>query len=735
MLMPMAPLTAATSDWDSSYYYSEIEWMIQNGIMSTNESDSFRVDDCTNRAEFVKVLYSLKGGMKASEANFSDVPEGAWFESYVEAAHADGVASGYSDGSFKPAQCVTRAEGVKMAMAAFDDQLPVADPAAMIYYNWYTDITEEDWFYDPLFAALNLQVVGDYHADWGDDYVEGSFYPNEAMPREEVAALFYRIQAVIDNEATHYDYQIKPMPLGEIFTKACTIDKSDMVKGVPVEWGMHADAAALLKIDGTNRGQLRQLFNHGETLGNGELWSSLMEAYNNAVMDDFSYENLGEEILMDDWQIGMTWVPSDSDEGDFALAVSTAQYNEFQELIATVIWQEYGAGVECESFGDYTLWTVEWDDLYVLRYGDLFTFSTSEAMRQALLSQVQAGAGHDFIAMDALAYGAVDVEASLSTLQNMWGEAPLDMGIEDFDTLEFTLEAGTDGFHLVTDTSFTNEDSPFLTTYEDATLELADQVPGGEGLMMYFEDQDLSVITDVLMTGMSPEEDGYAVLEEMTGFESETLRHLAESGYAVSVSDSNGAVPNVAFYLHLTHQDEKALASQLTDEMDVWLRSIATETYYTEDAEVVITTLVQNEDLDGDLRQWTIQKDALEMDAEAVLKEDDLELVYGLVEEDVYVIALYDDFLEAWGSTSVEETRRFEIASENIDHHSPAKVQFLDFPTIGVWMETLVARSEGEYIQRDFNEATAWLDRLGVLYGSSYVTPNSVLRQELFWEL
>lgn len=732
----VTPLAQASynydSDWVWSSYYTEIEWMTTNAIMTENEDGDFRPDDCTNRAEFVKVLYSMTGGMQETSADFTDVPEGAWFESYVGSAAADGIVSGFEDGSFRPEQCVTRAEAVKMAMTAYEEVLPAPDPAYDYLMEGYLDIDEGDWFYNPLSWAMNIEVVGEDHVVWNDEYTEGLFGPNEAMPREEVAAVFYRIQAVLDNDAEYYDYWTVPNPMGELFTTTCSIDKSDVIHDVPLEWGMHEDSNFVLKVDGENRGELRQFANHIDEIGGGEVWMNLIDEYNWSVSEEISYESLGEEILMDDWQLGFSWRADESLEGDYAIAVSVDQFNEFQHVIATLLWSEYGANIECEAHELYSLWTVEWDDLYVLRYGDLFMFANSEDYRQTLLDQIMNEEGFNEINADALLYGWVDIEGSLEAYSDFMG---LDVeSYENMNELEFTLNASKDGFRFTSEVDFNYGGSEILDAYTDQDLELVDRVPAGD-LLMYMEDQDLSLVLDGIFEALLPGEDLYMSLEEELGFESETLEHLAESGYAISMSDSGGIVPDTAFYLHLTNKDEKALAPQLTAELDTWVSSLTTETYYTMDDSYELSYMTQDESYDGAVHKWDVNVEDLSYSMQDLLGEDELELYYGLVEEDVYVIAFYDDFMEAWGDTSVADFRRFELAAENIDHNTAAQVQYLNLSNMADLMQTWSDRNEGSYDEGTYNEAGAWLDRLGMFYGSTYVTTDDKIHQELFWEL
>ena len=729
--MPMANAYSVDSDWYWSSYYSEIEWMMANGVMTGDNTDTFRPDDCVNRAEFTKVLYSMTGGVQTLDQVFSDVEVEDWFAPYVATAAEEGIVSGYEDGTFRPAQCVTRAEGVKMAMVAYESMLPDLDAYS---YSYYDDITEEDWFFDYFSDGFSLGVVPTSHVVWIEGEADVTYEPHEEMSREEVASLFYRLQTVVDNDLSYYDWWSSPDPRVDLFTKACSIEKSEVVKGVPLEWGMIKDADALMRIDGENRGQLRQFAMHIDEIGGGEVWSTVIDQYNWSVMDEISYEKFGEQIIMDDWQLGLTVRDLGPDEyADVAIAARVDQFNEFQKVIATLIWESYGADVECEAYETYTMWTVEWAELYVLRYGDLFIFANTEELRAEFLEQVLAGEGHDEIKVDALLYGWMDFENTTSFFDdNFYTDVTriIDLGVEE---VEFTLEALSDGFKFTSDLTL-DDGSELIETYEDEYLELVDRVPAGD-LLMYMEDQDLSLVLEDVASYFLYEEDAYEWLASEVNFEAETLQLLAESGYAMTIADSGNVIPDTAFYLHLTHRDEKAMAPDLTAELDEFFASIATETYYTMDDEIEIEYLVQEEAMSDTMSKWSLNVEEIAgASGNEFFADESYEIHYGLVEDDVYVIAFYDGFDEAWGGKSVEDYRRFELASEEVDHLA-SQVQFIDFSGVGDLVESYGELVDDEYSVRDFNMVSAWLDQMGWLYSATYMKSDDVLRQSIFWSI
>ena len=52
--------------------------------------------------------------MTSSTKTFSDVADGKWYSSYIRQAVQYGLISGYTDGTFRPEQYITRAETVTM---------------------------------------------------------------------------------------------------------------------------------------------------------------------------------------------------------------------------------------------------------------------------------------------------------------------------------------------------------------------------------------------------------------------------------------------------------------------------------------------------------------------------------------------------------------------------------------------------------------------------------------------
>ncbi|MDD5054640.1 MAG: S-layer homology domain-containing protein [Candidatus Peribacteraceae bacterium] len=107
------PLIKETTD--SVLRRTVIYSAVQRKIVEGYADGTFRPDDPVNRAEAVKML-ALAAHLTEEPADpestlpFTDIPEDAWFTPLVRLAADLGIVRGYGDGTFRPANHITRAE-------------------------------------------------------------------------------------------------------------------------------------------------------------------------------------------------------------------------------------------------------------------------------------------------------------------------------------------------------------------------------------------------------------------------------------------------------------------------------------------------------------------------------------------------------------------------------------------------------------------------------------------------
>lgn len=108
-------------------------------------------------------------------ATFKDI-RGHWAESYINKAVSAGFVKGYPDGTFRPDSPVTRAEFTSMVNKALGNTGTTGVS--------FTDVPYSEWFYNDVAKGISATFVGGY-----DD---NTFRPNNAVTREEAAAMISR---------------------------------------------------------------------------------------------------------------------------------------------------------------------------------------------------------------------------------------------------------------------------------------------------------------------------------------------------------------------------------------------------------------------------------------------------------------------------------------------------------------------------------------------------------------
>ncbi len=139
------------------------------------------------RGEVIAILYNLYGNGyvsdKESLAKFSDVNSEAWYSDAIAFSVDFGIVSGYSDGTYKPNQPITRAE-LAAIIAKFVDSPLVSETSN------FSD-TASNW------AAASIQKLYDKGIVGG--YTDGTFKPKATTKRSEFVSILNRLIKRPDN--------------------------------------------------------------------------------------------------------------------------------------------------------------------------------------------------------------------------------------------------------------------------------------------------------------------------------------------------------------------------------------------------------------------------------------------------------------------------------------------------------------------------------------------------------
>lgn len=149
--------------WAANY----IGYMQQFGVITGYSDGSFRPDAPVTRAEFAAIASRFEKLTEGSKS-FTDVPDTYWAARYINFAATRGWVTGYSDGTFKPEDPITRAEVAAVTCRLLErsaDQSYIRSHLKEL--RTFSDMTESHWAYWYAMEAAN-----------GHDYIKSGSSEN-----------------------------------------------------------------------------------------------------------------------------------------------------------------------------------------------------------------------------------------------------------------------------------------------------------------------------------------------------------------------------------------------------------------------------------------------------------------------------------------------------------------------------------------------------------------------------
>lgn len=188
MLTSVGSVFAAYRDVASGVWYEEaVNAFLDAGYLDASQT-RFRGGEAANRAEFVKLVVELNGGILSTApavASFNDVAASAWYYGYFEEAAKEGWVKGDKDcyGTkpcyARPSANINRAEAAALIVRAFGLE-EVGDAPSFVDNpsgQWYTDV---------------VQTAADHCVLQGDDKT-GRARPGDNMNRAEMVVMLHRV--------------------------------------------------------------------------------------------------------------------------------------------------------------------------------------------------------------------------------------------------------------------------------------------------------------------------------------------------------------------------------------------------------------------------------------------------------------------------------------------------------------------------------------------------------------
>jgi len=137
--------------------YQYISKLASRKIVGGYSDGTFRPANSVTRAEFAKMIVLASGWdlVTPSKPTFNDVPASHWAYKYVETAKFYGVTSGYPDGSFRLGNNIKRAEIAVMVVRSQGYDLDTSGTG-------FSDINSSHWAYEMVMTAKNKGIVSGY---------------------------------------------------------------------------------------------------------------------------------------------------------------------------------------------------------------------------------------------------------------------------------------------------------------------------------------------------------------------------------------------------------------------------------------------------------------------------------------------------------------------------------------------------------------------------------------------
>jgi len=173
-------------DYDANHWaHGYIVRAVEEGLLEPEINGKLHPNRAIDRAEFAQMVVKAFEGVRTlrvrtQNPNFTDVHDPEYFDAVQILAKA-GVVKGYPDGTFRPLQSLTRAEGVKilLSVSGFSSSNSKSSNSKSIFADvigW-----EKPWVSE----AVNRGMVRGY----GD----GTFRPHGKLTRAEALKLIFEM--------------------------------------------------------------------------------------------------------------------------------------------------------------------------------------------------------------------------------------------------------------------------------------------------------------------------------------------------------------------------------------------------------------------------------------------------------------------------------------------------------------------------------------------------------------
>ena len=170
---------------EGAWYLESVRWAAENGVIQGLGDGRFDPDGTASRAMFVTMLFRMAGKPAAeSNAVYQDVPADAWYADAVRWASAGGIVNGYGNGSFGPGNELTREQLAAMLYRYARSRVQGCTGSSTEALNYTDSGSVSDWAREALCWMTETGII----RGTGN----GRLDPKAYATRAQVAAMLMR---------------------------------------------------------------------------------------------------------------------------------------------------------------------------------------------------------------------------------------------------------------------------------------------------------------------------------------------------------------------------------------------------------------------------------------------------------------------------------------------------------------------------------------------------------------
>ncbi|HIW33456.1 MAG TPA: S-layer homology domain-containing protein [Candidatus Paenibacillus intestinavium] len=173
-------------DVENHWSKDAVNNMASKMIISGTGNGMFEPDKFISRAEFAAIIVRALGiELEPGSVPFSDVNRTDWYFNYVKAAYEYDIINGYSDGSFKPTDTITREQAMSMLARAMKITGLIGQADIQSLEKFTDEGQIAAWAKNDIATILQAGIVNGAEA--------GTLKPKSLITRAEVATMIERL--------------------------------------------------------------------------------------------------------------------------------------------------------------------------------------------------------------------------------------------------------------------------------------------------------------------------------------------------------------------------------------------------------------------------------------------------------------------------------------------------------------------------------------------------------------